>query len=70
MVVVLKRFEEQPFLQYIQDYKIRTLFVVPPIIVTLAKSPHIEKYDFSALKNIYSGAAPLDKKIELVAKRR
>jgi acyl-CoA synthetase (AMP-forming)/AMP-acid ligase II len=35
-------------------------FLVPPIVVLLAKHPAIDKYDLSSVKRAFSGAAPLD----------
>ncbi|HEV8658176.1 MAG TPA: AMP-binding protein [Thermoanaerobaculia bacterium] len=33
--------------------------VVPPIVLAMAKSPLVEKYDLSRLRTLFSGAAPL-----------
>lgn len=43
--------------------QIRSLFTVPPVIVQLAKSPLVDRYDLSSLEWILSGAAPLGKDI-------
>src|SRR5450756_1354262 len=59
-IVTMPRFELEPFLKAIQDYKITRLFVAPPIVVALAKHPAVDKYDLSSVKVIFSGAAPLD----------
>ena len=40
------------------------MYVVPPIIVFLAKSPLIQKYDISSLKVVFCGAAPLTEDTE------
>ena len=46
------------------------LFLVPPILVVLAKSPTINKYDLSSLEFMLTGAAPTGKDlIEEVYKR-
>lgn len=58
-VYVMPRFELEPFLQAVQKYRIQRLEVVPPILVLLAKSPVVDKYDLSSLQLILSGAAPL-----------
>lgn len=39
-------------------------------MVFLAKSPLVEKYDLSSLQVIWSGAAPLSKKLEMAVKNR
>lgn len=50
--VFLPKFESEPFLRCIQDYKVSNISVVPPIMVFLAKSPMIDKYDLSSLKSM------------------
>lgn len=50
--VFLPKFENEAFLRCIQDYKVSSISVVPPIMVFLAKSPLIEKYDLSSLKSM------------------
>jgi acyl-CoA synthetase (AMP-forming)/AMP-acid ligase II len=59
-IVTMPRFELEPFLQAIQDYRITRLFLAPPIVVALAKHPAVDKYDLSSVKVVFSGAAPLD----------
>lgn len=69
-VVSVPRFDLEQFLQVLQDYKITRAALVPPIILALAKHPIVDKYDLSALKQIFSGAAPLSAELqEAVAKR-
>jgi 4-coumarate--CoA ligase len=46
------------FLKTIQKYKTTFAFVVPPIVLGLAKDPLLEKYDISSMKMMNSGAAP------------
>lgn len=62
--VFLPKFEEETFLRCVQDYKISTIVVVPPIMVFLAKSPLVDKYDLSSLRSITCGAAALSREIE------
>lgn len=38
-VVVMMRFELQPFLELIQKYKVTRMNLVPPILIALAKHP-------------------------------
>ena len=58
-VVTMARFDLEQFLQLSQDYKISRAFVAPPIVLALAKHPSVANYDLSALRSIFSGAAPL-----------
>lgn len=46
------------------------LFVVPPVMVLLAKYPKVPDYDTSSVKMIICGAAPLSKEIENQVKAR
>lgn len=58
-VVTMPRFDLAGFLQTMQDYGVTHAFLVPPIILALAKHPMVADYDLSKLKIIDSGAAPL-----------
>jgi acyl-CoA synthetase (AMP-forming)/AMP-acid ligase II len=58
-IVTLPRFDLEGFLETLQKYKVTFANVVPPIVLALAKHPSVEKYDLSALRMVFSGAAPL-----------
>ena len=58
-VITMPRFDLEQFLDLHQRYRITTDYLVPPIILALAKHPVVEQYDLSALRVITSGAAPL-----------
>jgi acyl-CoA synthetase (AMP-forming)/AMP-acid ligase II len=58
-IVTMPRFDLKEFLGIIQEHKITRAFLVPPIILALAKHPMVEEFDLSSLRNILSGAAPL-----------
>ncbi|KAK5648570.1 hypothetical protein RI129_003462 [Pyrocoelia pectoralis] len=60
-VVLIKSFRPEIFLQSIQDLKATKLFLVPPILQFLVKSPLVNNYDITSLKDIMVGAAPLGK---------
>jgi len=68
--IVMPVFNLQDFCSYIQDHKITYAFVAPPIVVHLAKNPLISDYDFSSLRMITSGAAPLTKELIYAVKDR
>ena len=57
--VTVPRFDLEQFLGLMQEHKITVTFLVPPIVLALAKHPIVEKYDLSSLRLITSGAAPL-----------
>uniref|UniRef100_A0A915DAU6 AMP-dependent synthetase/ligase domain-containing protein n=1 Tax=Ditylenchus dipsaci TaxID=166011 RepID=A0A915DAU6_9BILA len=61
--IFLRNFEERPFLQCIQKYKISKLRIVPPILLLLAKSPVVAEYDLSSVKLVMSGAASAGKEL-------
>ncbi|KAL2062104.1 hypothetical protein VTL71DRAFT_6370 [Oculimacula yallundae] len=59
-VIILPKFELQSFLNAIQTQKIQTLYLVPPIIIQLAKNQQAcSKFDLGSVKGIFTGAAPL-----------
>ncbi|CAO1629029.1 unnamed protein product [Parajaminaea phylloscopi] len=58
-VHVMPRFELEPFLQAVERYRVQRLEVVPPVLVLLAKSPIVDRYDLTSLSIMLSGAAPL-----------
>ncbi|KAH7205133.1 uncharacterized protein BKA55DRAFT_629176 [Fusarium redolens] len=59
-IVVLPQSELKSCLQTIQDYAINNLFLVPPIIVQMTKSPELmSRYDLKSVRSIFTGAAPL-----------
>ena len=62
-IVSIPRVELESFLQVLQDRRITLAYVVPPIIIALAKHPAVANYDLSALRMVGSGAAPLGEQI-------
>ncbi|KAL3089193.1 hypothetical protein niasHT_021137 [Heterodera trifolii] len=56
--VVLSKFEQNSFCRVVEQYRIRLLLLVPPILVFLAKSPLVANFDLSHVRAILSGAAP------------
>lgn len=69
-IVLLQQFEEQIFLSSIEKYRCTHLFLVPPLMVFLSKNANVDKYDFSCVRLIHSGAAPLSKETEDAVKDR
>jgi 4-coumarate--CoA ligase len=63
-VVVFPRFELEPYLAAVQKYKSRSLQLIPPVVIALAKHPVVAKYDLSHVETIGSGAAPLSSEVE------
>jgi acyl-CoA synthetase (AMP-forming)/AMP-acid ligase II len=58
-IVTMPRFDLEQFLALHQEHRLTCAFVAPPMVVALAKHPIVENYEVSALRHVYSGAAPL-----------
>ena len=69
-VVCVPRFDLVQMLTLTQERKITRLYLVPPIILALAKHPIIDKFDLSSVKQIFSGAAPLGGELAEAAAKR
>jgi len=63
-IVIVPKFELEPFLKVIQKFKVTWAHLVPPIILALAKHPMVSKYDISSIRSIVSGAAPLGAELQ------
>jgi acyl-CoA synthetase (AMP-forming)/AMP-acid ligase II len=64
-VVTMPRFDLAEFLRVIQNYRITRAYVVPPIVLALAKRPVVDQFDLSSLGFMLSGAAPLSAELEI-----
>lgn len=60
-IVSMAKFDFEMLLRAVEKYRVTHLWVVPPIVLALAKNSMVKKYDFSSLRQIGSGAAPLGK---------
>ncbi|MFN0101444.1 MAG: AMP-binding protein [Bryobacteraceae bacterium] len=58
-LIVMTRFDFEGFLNAVETHRITRLYLVPPVVLALAKSPAVDRYDFSSVRNIVVGAAPL-----------
>ncbi|KAI6206547.1 4-coumarate--CoA ligase 3 [Aphelenchoides besseyi] len=68
--VIVRKFEPRIFLKTIQDYRIRIVFMVPPMILFLSKSSLVDEYNLSSINYIQAGAAPLSSEIIELVKHR
>lgn len=59
----MPKFDLEDFCRIIQDHRITMGYLVPPIILRLAKDKVASKYNIGSLKMINSGAAPLTKEL-------
>jgi acyl-CoA synthetase (AMP-forming)/AMP-acid ligase II len=69
-LVSLPRFELEQFLRTLQEHRITYANVVPPIVLALAKHPMVTSYDLSALRTVFSGAAPLGEELATACSTR
>jgi acyl-CoA synthetase (AMP-forming)/AMP-acid ligase II len=69
-IVTMPRFELSEFLRVIQQYRITRAWVVPPIVLALAKQPLVDEFDLSSLEFMLSGAAPLSAELEVACGKR
>ncbi|KAK9722146.1 AMP-binding enzyme [Popillia japonica] len=70
MVVVVEKFDPILYLSCIEKYKIEMIVAAPAILQILAKSPLVEKFDLSHVKDILVGSAPLSPTLEEAVKKR
>ncbi|WP_420448453.1 AMP-binding protein [Candidatus Palauibacter sp.] len=69
-VVTMPRFDLVEFLETIQRYRATCLYLVPPIVLGLAKHPVVDGYDLSTVNWIMSGAAPLGEEAAVACQER
>jgi acyl-CoA synthetase (AMP-forming)/AMP-acid ligase II len=69
-IVTLPRFELEPFLKALQDWRVELAHIVPPIALLLGRHPAVDAYDLRNLKWLVSGAAPLSAEVEQAVGRR
>ncbi|XP_058191362.1 probable CoA ligase CCL7 [Rhododendron vialii] len=60
-IVSMTKFDLEMFLRAVEKYRVTHLWVVPPIVLALAKNNVVRKYDVSSVRQIACGAAPLGK---------
>jgi acyl-CoA synthetase (AMP-forming)/AMP-acid ligase II len=58
-IVSMPRFEFEPCLALMQRHRVSRAYLVPPIVLALAKQPIVERYPLPSLKSIVWGAAPM-----------
>ncbi len=59
-IVIMPRFDCDALMDLIEEHGVTWLHVAPPVILAMVTTADIEGRDFSKLKLIISGAAPLD----------
>ncbi len=69
-VITMPRFDLRGFLELHQRHRVARTFVVPPILLAMARDPCVAEYDLSALETIFCAAAPLGVDLEAEAAAR
>jgi acyl-CoA synthetase (AMP-forming)/AMP-acid ligase II len=59
-IVTMQRFDCDELIRIVEDHGITWLHVAPPVILQIATTADVEGHDFSKLRLVISGAAPLD----------
>ncbi|SNX82912.1 related to 4-coumarate-CoA ligase [Melanopsichium pennsylvanicum] len=68
--IVLPKFALDVFLRTVQNYRVSFCFVVPPILLALAKHPMVDQYDLRSLTKVSSGAASLPHELREAVRKR
>lgn len=69
-LITMPRFDLEQFLQINQDHKCKRMWVVPPVVLALAKHPMVDDFNLAGLEQILSGAAPCSAELtDLVTNR-
>ncbi|XP_042501608.1 4-coumarate--CoA ligase-like 9 isoform X2 [Macadamia integrifolia] len=60
-MVLMERFDFEGTLRAVEAYKVDFMPLSPPLLVEMAKSEVVKKYDLSSLQVVWCGGAPLGK---------
>ena len=58
---IMRRFELEPYLRYIQAHQITDAGMVPPMVIAIIMSSIAKIYSMQSIRQVLCGAAPLDK---------
>lgn len=67
-VYIMRNFKLETLLSSVEKYRITHIPLVPPVLVGLAKHPMVPNCDFSSVREIVSGAAPLPPDVSFSSK--
>ncbi|KAH0841104.1 hypothetical protein AYO21_06596 [Fonsecaea monophora] len=57
---IMRRFELEGFLAALERHRITNIGIVPPLVIAIIMSPLRHRYSLRSLRQVKSGAAPLD----------
>jgi acyl-CoA synthetase (AMP-forming)/AMP-acid ligase II len=69
-IATIVRYDLRTFLGAVQEHRISSAFMTPPVVSDLSRSPLVDEFDVSRLRSILCAAAPLGPEAEAVAARR
>jgi acyl-CoA synthetase (AMP-forming)/AMP-acid ligase II len=69
-IVTMRRYSLAGLLELAQRERLSSVFLTPPVVLELAKSPLVDEYDVSSLRSVLCAAAPLGAEIEQTAAER
>jgi len=64
LCVTMPRFDLAQLLRHVQGHELTHLYLVPPIVLALAKHPLVDQFDLSSVKLVHSGGAPLEEALQ------
>lgn len=67
-IICMQQFDGEQMLRLVQDFKIHCIYLVPPVVTFLTKSPLVANYDLTSIDTVMSGAAPLGKELTIALK--
>jgi len=62
-LVLMQRFDFEGMLKAVEKYRITYMPVSPPLITAFTKSKLVKKYNFSSIRSLGCGGAPLGKEV-------
>jgi acyl-CoA synthetase (AMP-forming)/AMP-acid ligase II len=68
--ITMVRYDTHQFLQAVQDHRVSSVFLTPPVVTDLTKNPLVDEYDTTSLRSILCAAAPLAAEVEQAASTR
>ncbi|KAF3338828.1 putative 4-coumarate--CoA ligase 2 [Carex littledalei] len=69
-IYIMPKFDINAMLEGIEKHRVTFAVVVPPLVLAMAKSPEVDKYDLGSIRIILSGAAPLGKDLQEALRNR
>jgi acyl-CoA synthetase (AMP-forming)/AMP-acid ligase II len=69
-IVTMGRYDLHSFLRAIEQHRISSAFLTPPVLNDLIRCPELDRYDLTSLRSILCAAAPLGPEAEQAAADR